>query len=747
MSLQIRRGTDSQRQAVVFDLGEIVYTTDTKKLYVGDGATAGGINILASSAGSGLTWNNTTQTFNQGGSLSGYTTDNLPQGTVNLYYSSTRAKADAASIFTANGSPTVTGTVTTTTSGTPSLVTVSSNTGLVALEPFVVTGLGGNGLSAGTYYVVNPAAGTNQITLASSLANAAAGTTINSLTTGAISGTSFTAGGAPDSNITFVYNSATGTMTANVSQLAAGIQNVNADTSPSLGGNLGLNYHNITGNGNINITGYITASGAITGGSVSTAGTLTAGSVSTGGNVTASGTISGGTIASSGTISASGNITASGTITGTSYNGGTINGTTLTLSSGLGGNLDIGNYNITSAGTGYINIVGGITTSGNISTSYGSIATHGITLGNSTLVVNPANAGSNSLKLDHTALRITCDTSDQDNGISFVGTTLGLQTSVGMVWQISRGTVASPSIVQNGDLLNSQFLEIHNGTGFVASGAMLSQVDSESFTTGSNSIPTLWSLVTSNGYNTFNDTFSSVVRLTYNSSGILTAPQIKSSGLLTVNSYKGNLDTSTTYTSLSGTSVVAAATYTNVIPASTTGSGFGAVFTITKTGSGTTYNGVTTITVIQGGNGYAIGDTITIPGTSLGGTSPGNDLVFTLATYVVNGVGYSTGSGGTVTQLTSKATGVTLNKPTGTIVLNNASLASGAVVSFTFTNGNLNSNDMVVINHSSGGTLGAYSFAVTPALGSCTVYVRNNTAGALAEALTLQFAVIKSAVA
>lgn len=42
---QIRRGTDAQRLTVVFNAGEFVYTTDTKLLYIGDGATAGGILI------------------------------------------------------------------------------------------------------------------------------------------------------------------------------------------------------------------------------------------------------------------------------------------------------------------------------------------------------------------------------------------------------------------------------------------------------------------------------------------------------------------------------------------------------------------------------------------------------------------------------------------------------------------------------------------------------------------------------
>ena len=261
MSLQIRRGTEGQRAGITFDLGELVYTTDSKKLYIGDGGTVGGINVLASAAGTGLTWNPSTGTLNFNGDLSGYTTDSLAEGTVHQYYTNSRAQDAAAAIFTAVGSPTVTGTVTTTTA--PHAITVSSNSGLVALEPFVVTGTGGNGLSAGTYYVVNPAAGVNQITVASSLANAQAGTAIT-VTTGGLSTTSFSAGGGGDSNIVFTYDSTAKTMTAIVSSLAAGIHSVNEDTSPLLGGNLGLNNHNISGTGNINITGNLAGSGTIT---------------------------------------------------------------------------------------------------------------------------------------------------------------------------------------------------------------------------------------------------------------------------------------------------------------------------------------------------------------------------------------------------------------------------------------------------------------------------------------------------
>jgi hypothetical protein len=53
--------------------------------------------------------------------------------------------------------------------------------------------------------------------------------------------------------------------------------------------------------------------------------------------------------------------------------------------------------------------------------------------------------------------------------------------------------------------------------------------------------------------------------------------------------------------------------------------------------------------------------------------------------------------------------------------------------------------DLVHVQHQSGGTIGAYSINASAAAGSFTVQVRNNTAGALLEAIVIRFAVIKGA--
>jgi hypothetical protein len=124
-------------------------------------------------------------------------------------------------------------------------------------------------------------------------------------------------------------------------------------------------------------------------------------------------------------------------------------------------------------------------------------------------------------------------------------------------------------------------------------------------------------------------------------------------------------------------------------------------------------------------------------------TNAGNVLV----NGGVGGVGYTAGAGGTVAQSGNKGTGVSLNKQSGEITMQNTNLAAATVVSFVLTNSTIAATDLLVINHVSGGTIGSYTLDAACAAGSATIYVRNNTAGGLAEALVLRFAVIKGAVA
>jgi hypothetical protein len=112
------------------------------------------------------------------------------------------------------------------------------------------------------------------------------------------------------------------------------------------------------------------------------------------------------------------------------------------------------------------------------------------------------------------------------------------------------------------------------------------------------------------------------------------------------------------------------------------------------------------------------------------------------------GLGYGTGSGGTVTQATSKSTGVTLNKPTGKIQMNGDALAANTTVEFVLTNSVIATYDLVVLNVMDNATHGAYNvWAEYARAGVVSIYVRNITAGSLSEAIILNFAVIKGTTA
>jgi hypothetical protein len=101
--------------------------------------------------------------------------------------------------------------------------------------------------------------------------------------------------------------------------------------------------------------------------------------------------------------------------------------------------------------------------------------------------------------------------------------------------------------------------------------------------------------------------------------------------------------------STSGTAPNAVVTYTGINQNSTSGSGSGAIFDITR--SGTTY----TPTASFGGANYNASDTVTILGTALGGASPANDLTITVST--VDG-------GGAITTFTSSGTAANTNSAT-----------------------------------------------------------------------------------
>jgi hypothetical protein len=113
-----------------------------------------------------------------------------------------------------------------------------------------------------------------------------------------------------------------------------------------------------------------------------------------------------------------------------------------------------------------------------------------------------------------------------------------------------------------------------------------------------------------------------------------------------------------------------------------------------------------------------------------------------------NGVGYVSGIGGAVTQITSITTGVTLNKVCGTITTVSSTLAAGVDTSFTLTNSKIAAADVVIASVKSyGGTAdGIPVIAVqSTAAGSCVFNIRNTGAVTLDALIVINFAVFKGA--
>jgi len=113
------------------------------------------------------------------------------------------------------------------------------------------------------------------------------------------------------------------------------------------------------------------------------------------------------------------------------------------------------------------------------------------------------------------------------------------------------------------------------------------------------------------------------------------------------------------------------------------------------------------------------------------------------------GLGYGTGSGGSVTQITNRATGVTLNKTNGSITLVTAS--PSAVVAnntFTVTNSTVAATDTIVLSFRSGNsTANSYVlYASAVAAGSFNVSVFS-TSGTTSDTPIINFAVIKAVTA
>lgn len=112
------------------------------------------------------------------------------------------------------------------------------------------------------------------------------------------------------------------------------------------------------------------------------------------------------------------------------------------------------------------------------------------------------------------------------------------------------------------------------------------------------------------------------------------------------------------------------------------------------------------------------------------------------------GIGYSTGAGGAVTQITTAATGVTLSKLCGQITTVALTTAAAAEEAFIVTNTTVAATDVVVVSTTYAGA-GTPIVSVTAiGAGVFTVNITNvHSANALNAAMVINFAVIKSVAA
>jgi len=135
----------------------------------------------------------------------------------------------------------------------------------------------------------------------------------------------------------------------------------------------------------------------------------------------------------------------------------------------------------------------------------------------------------------------------------------------------------------------------------------------------------------------------------------------------------------------------------------------------------------------------------TINNTVIGGTTPA--AVTGTSVYATSELGYSAAAQGTVTQLTSKSTAVTLDKSAGRITMFNTLLNTATNATFTLNNSTISENDTVILTISGGqATPGSYNvFANGLAAGSVSISLRNISGGPLSEAVVINFCVIHNA--
>lgn len=194
-------------------------------------------------------------------------------------------------------------------------------------------------------------------------------------------------------------------------------------------------------------------------------------------------------------------------------------------------------------------------------------------------------------------------------------------------------------------------------------------------------------------------------------------------------------DDLTPFTSTGATTIISAGAYTATLTfTGTTG------VTFPTTGTLATLAGTETFT-----NKTLTSPVLTAP---VLGVATGTSLAVSgllKSSSATAGIGYATGAGGTVTQGTSRTTGVTLNTVCGNIVLF-SDAGSATPFSFALTNSAIVAGDTVHISQKSGTDKYTTQVVTAVGAGSCQITLAN-ASGTTTEQPIFNFAVIKGVAA
>jgi hypothetical protein len=159
----------------------------------------------------------------------------------------------------------------------------------------------------------------------------------------------------------------------------------------------------------------------------------------------------------------------------------------------------------------------------------------------------------------------------------------------------------------------------------------------------------------------------------------------------------------TVVSAASGTANTGTGNALNVSGTNRTPQGVGAQFSVTRTNDTDSSTAYTEVTVVQEGSNYAIGDKLTISGSSLGGSTPANDIVVRIQSVtsfggVVNNTHEGTAIGGTGLSVYSS---VTISDPTTQAIPLSATISYSALatmrVDFTTPHGLVPGNAFLVV--------------------------------------------------